>query len=149
MAEYTEDLIPPIEKDWLVKEAVRRCASPKPSTGEVLDDFFYLKSLMDKSSVFMRTAYAVPIPARVVSVSYEESSTRYLITYLPVRGYGSADAKEEHVRSDRTDGWNGKAISDMCSDLAGRNVIIYKTVQRTKDADNPSVRIAPYIRVIR
>ena len=102
MAEYTEDIIPTIEREWLVKEAVRRCSAPKPSTSEVLDEFFYLKSLMDKNSVFMRTAYAVPIPARVVSVSYEESSTRYLITYLPVRGYGNADVKEEHVRSDRT-----------------------------------------------
>ena len=82
MAEYTEDLIPTIEREWLVKEAVRRCSSPKPPTSEVLDEFFYLKSHMDKGSVFMRTAYAVPIPARVVSVSYEETSTRYLITYL-------------------------------------------------------------------
>lgn len=148
MAEYTEDLIPTIERDWLVKEAVRRCSTPKPSTSEVLDEFFYLKSLMDRNSVFMRTAYAVPIPARVVSVRYEETSTRYLITYLPVKGYGNADVKEEHVRSDRTDGRNGKAISYMCSDLAGRSVIIYKTMQKTNDSDNPAVRIAPYIRIV-
>lgn len=148
MAESTEDLIPAIEREWLIKEAVRRCPSPKPSTGEVLDEFFYLKALMDRKSVFMRTAYAVPIPARVISVSFEESSSRYLITYLPVRGYGSTDSKEEHVRSDRTDGRNGKAISEMCSDLAGRNVIIYKTTQKTNDPESPTVRIAPYIRVV-
>lgn len=103
-----------------------------------------LQSLTNENSVAMRMLDGIPIYAEVVSCEKEENTTRYLLTFRATNG-----DEDEHIRSDRTDGRNGKAVDEMWSKIQpGYRVCLYKTQEATKNPNKPTVRVCPYITVL-
>lgn len=106
-----------------------------------------LRYQLRDTSLPMRMLSCVPLYATIISVEFEESSTRYVITFKT----DSEDAETETVRSDRTDGRDGDFVKKLWSNphLIGAPVIIYKT-NEDMSTKNPrdrgrTVRVAPYV----
>ena len=105
-----------------------------------------IRDFIDPRSVACQVAESVPIFATIKSVTYEESSTRYVVNYVADRN-SFGDNAEEHIRSSRTDGKGGASVRRMWENLkSGDHVIIYKTMEETGDRKKPSVRVAPYVK---
>lgn len=105
-----------------------------------------IRDFVDPRSVASQVAEAIPIFATIKSVTYEESSTRFVINYVADRNSFGENA-EEHIRSNRTDGKGGASVRRMWENLkSGDHVIIYKTMEETGDRKKPSVRVAPYVK---
>lgn len=103
------------------------------------------KRFMNPKSTAMRLLDAVPIQCTITDVSYEESSTRYVITFKPDVPFEGADSDTETIRSDRTDGFGGDRVKAMWHDAAGKRATIYKTTEETGNPRKPVCRIAPYV----
>lgn len=69
---------------------------------------------------------AIRIRAHIKDVSYEESSHRYVITFVAKTGDNSGD--EETIRSMRTDDYrvSEEFVRTLWEDKVGRDVILYK-----------------------
>lgn len=107
-----------------------------------------IQNLLSERSLPMRMLEGIPIRATVVDIKKEENTNRYLLTFK------ATNAKEgdenEHIRSDRTDGWNGKGVEEMWSRIKpGQRVILYKLNETTNNPNKPKVRVAPYIAPLR
>lgn len=98
-------------------------------------------------SIASRVCESVPIPAKVTSVDFEDSSNRYLVTYVPVNA-AKGHEEPEYVRTDRVDGRKGACIREMVDGIVGKHCVIYKYTEPTGNARKPSVRIAPLILVV-
>ena len=137
------------EKKDLILDAVRTLNFGDYKTQAELDAAVCtrvrtLQGLLNENSLPMRMLDGIPIRAEVISCEKEESTSRYLLTFK------ASNAKEgkdpEHIRSDRTDGWNGKAVEKMWCEVApGQRVLLYKVSEETNNPDKPKVRVAPYI----
>lgn len=108
-----------------------------------------LRSQLRDSSLPMRMLGCVPIYATILNIEFEESSTRYVITFKADR----EGAEPETIRSDRTDGRDGDFVKKLWGNkfasLVGAPVIIYKTNEEMS-SKNPrdkgrTVRVAPYV----
>ena len=84
-------------------------------------------------SILMQVLDSVRIRARIISVEYEESSTRYLIKFkaIPRDNNEDFEPQEETIRTQRTDGYGGRIIEQDIARLqkiAGTDaqVIIFK-----------------------
>lgn len=107
-----------------------------------------IQGLMNENSLPMRMLDGTPIRAEVISCEKEENTSRYLLTFKANNAEDGADP--EIIRSDRTDGWNGKAVEKMWADIEpGQRVLLYKVVEDTNNPKKPKVRVAPYIIVTR
>lgn len=106
-----------------------------------------LQGFLSPNSLQMRMLDGIPIRAEVISCEKEESTSRYLLTF---KASNAKEGKEiEHIRSDRTDGWNGKAVEKMWGEVApGQRVLLYKVAEETNNPDKPKVRVAPYIAIL-
>lgn len=106
-----------------------------------------LRAQLRDSSLPMRMLGCVPLYATILGIEFEESSTRYVITFKADR----EGAEPETIRSDRTDGRDGDFVKKLWSNpnLVGAPVIIYKTNEEMS-SKNPrdkgrTVRVAPYV----
>lgn len=104
--------------------------------------------LLNRDSIALRALSAIKIRAKIISVGYEKSSTRYVIKFKADKQ--SSDNDEiETIRSDRTDGINGELVKKMWEGLEGKHVIIYKTLEKTNNPRKPTARVAPFVEVIK
>ena len=104
------------------------------------------QTFYNPSSTAMRMLDAIKIRATITDIEYEESSTRFVITFV---SENSDDGHEETIRSDRTDRFDGDRVRHMWSkDLIGKKVVIYKTMEETGNPKKPTCRVAPYVSVI-
>lgn len=99
-----------------------------------------LQSLTREGSLPMRALSCVRIRCRVTSVELEESSTRFVVTYVAAN---SEDGTPERVRTDRTDGPAGAAVRRMWQDLSGHEAVILKHTERATKAAPQGFRISP------
>ena len=138
-------------EDMLIVEAAKIVGDKPYSTrGEwelaVARGVARLRYLMNPNSVPSRIVDSVVLHVRILDVMYEESSTRFVVTFRELRA--SPDSKLERIRSDRTDGPNGKAVRDMWEGTAGHVARLYKYLDSTGDPDKPSVRVAPLVEIL-
>lgn len=95
----------------------------------------------------MRMLDAVRIRATIVSVEYEESSKRWVVSYRAA--HQREGRKEiETIRTDIKDDPRGVTMSYINRLAPGVEVIVYKQMVPTGDPMKPFVRVAPYIRVL-
>lgn len=106
-----------------------------------------LRYQLRDTSLPMRMLNCVPLYATIISVEFEETSTRYVITFKT----DQEGSEAETIRSDRTDGRDGDFVKKLWSNphLIGAPVIIYKT-NEDMSTKNPrdkgrTVRVAPYV----
>lgn len=83
---------------------------------------------LQEGSILMNVLDSIRIRATVISVEYEESSTRYVITYHAANG---EEGSTESIRTPRTDGYYGKMLApdiERLKGCAGSNnqVVIFK-----------------------
>ena len=100
-----------------------------------------IREQLDERSLMMRTLQSIPIVGKVLSVSFESSSQRYVLEFIAVNSN-----KTEHIRSDRVDGERGKFIHEMFSNLQGKRVVIYKCNEPISGGNGKTVRVAPFVR---
>lgn len=137
------------EKKELILDAVKTLDFGKISSyneleAEVCTRIRTLQSLMSERSLPMRMLEGIPIYAEVISCEKEENTSRYLLTFKASNA--EEGAEPEIIRSDRTDGRNGKAVDKMwCEIEAGQRVLLYKITEETNNPKKPKVRVAPYI----
>lgn len=106
-----------------------------------------LQGLLREDSIPMRMLEGIPIRAEVISCEKEENTSRYLLTFKA--NNAEEGAEPEIIRSDRTDGWNGRAVEKMWSGIEpGQRVLLYKVTEETNNPKKPKVRVAPYIVII-
>lgn len=138
--------------DPIMGLAYLACAMRQPKTTADLDadvarEYLRARFILSDRSMAARVAAAVPLRAVVREVGYEESSRRFVMTFVAEHG----DGEEETVRSDRTDGAAGGRVRRMWTqDLAGRRVIIYKCNEAAgrDPARGSGYRVAPLIQII-
>lgn len=102
-----------------------------------------LQNYSRDSSLPSRMLKATPIIAKVCDVAFEESSRRYLITFI-----AKNSDEEEHIRTDRLDGGCGEQISAMVNDCVGKHCVIYKLLEKQGAKGGRDVRVAPYIKAL-
>ena len=138
------------ENEEIIIEAVklvdgRDFATPGDHEVDVAREAINLKRMLSRGSVAMRALSAVPLVARITDIKFEESSKRYLISFVELR---SETGEVEHIRSDCLDGRLGDAVKHLWEDKVGKNVRIYKYLEATNDPSRPSVRTAPYVELL-
>ena len=101
---------------------------------------FVSNRCMSPNSNAMKMLDSVRIYADVISVEYEESSTRMLATFKQVDG-----DQEETIRSERTDKYGGEEIRRLWESAVGKRAYIYKYLE---EKDGRKYRFAPYIDVL-
>lgn len=95
---------------------------------------------MSPRSNAMKMLDSVRIYADVISVEYEESSTRMLATFKQV------DSEQtETIRSERTDGYGGDETRQLWESAVGKRAYIYKYLE---EKDGRKYRFAPYIDIL-
>lgn len=106
-----------------------------------------LRYQLRDTSLPMRMLNCVPLYATIIKIEFEESSTRYVITFKT----DNEGAEPETIRSDRTDGRDGEFVKKLWGNpnLIGAPVIIYK-MNEDMSSKNPrdrgrTVRVAPYV----
>lgn len=116
---------------------------PAEASQRVCERALLIRRQSDERSLAMRALKATPIPARVVSVELEEKTSRYLVTFVALKGDGEA----EHIRSDRTDGPLGPVVKRLWgSPLNGHRAIIYKLNEPGRDPSaSNGYRVAPWV----
>ena len=121
----------------------------EPAEAEALLAYYVsqLRRLGNERSVPCRIANCVAVMATVTDVAYEESSTRYVITFLSDSPNREGERRPETVRSDRTDGLRGQFVVSMWQDAAGQRAVIYKTTEATGRPAKPSIGVAPYVQL--
>lgn len=134
------------EEREMAKLAALCCAA----SGEPVDDMSVatmavkLESAIDDESTAVQLLRSAVIRARIERVDYEESSRRYLISFVALN---DPEGKVETVRSNRTDGARGKAAKAIWGrDLAGHEVLLYKTNEAVgRDPKNAQgYRVSPW-----
>lgn len=82
------------------------------------------ENLLADDSIAMRMMDSVRIVATVKDIKFEESSQRYVVTFVADKG----DGKVETIRTDRTDDWRtGALVKRMWNpQLVGQKVVIFK-----------------------
>lgn len=107
----------------------------------VAQEALKLKRLYDAGNLPNLVLESKRITGVVRSITFEESSQRYVIEF-------EAEEREhrEKIRSERLDGWHGKAAKAVWGrDLVGHKVIIFKKNEPGKDAGaSNGYRVAPY-----
>ena len=91
----------------------------------------FLQRLLSQDSLPMKTLSSVKIPAKVLSVDYEASSTRFVVKFVAL---GQDSDNIETIRTPRTDTEQGRAIKNKIlalknsvDDSSKKNlVVIYK-----------------------
>lgn len=103
-----------------------------------------IASLLEEDSLPMQVLSAVKLRAIVKDVRFEESSNRYIITFLANNG-----KNDEQIRSPRMDSYYGKILKDtLTPELVGKTVIIYKINEERTDKPGQTVRVCPMIDVL-
>lgn len=95
---------------------------------------------MSPHSNAMKMLDSVRIYADVISVEYEESSTRMLTTFRQVDG-----DQMKTIRSGRTDGYGGDEVRRLWELAVGKRAYIYKYPE---EKDGRKYRFAPYIDIL-
>lgn len=90
----------------------------------VLKRLSLAEDLLADDSIAMRMMDSIRIVATIKDVRFEESSQRYVVSFVADRG----DGKVETIRTDRTDDWRtGALVKRMWgSNLVGQKVVIFK-----------------------
>lgn len=90
-----------------------------------------LRRALSPDGLTARVLSAVPIRCRIDAVEFEERSQRYVVRFTAKARPGDGEApKQEHVRSQRVDGWDGKRWADLCESLQpGQEAIVYKVTE--------------------
>lgn len=119
--------------------------SPEGLVGEVLR----IESMTKDNSLAMMVQNAVRIRAKVVSVKFEQSSQRYLISYI---ASNNGTGEIETIRSERIDGPHGKIAERIWSGIhEDDEVVIFKKNEVANDngrnASN-GYRVAPWVVVV-
>lgn len=116
---------------------------PHEVSQKVCERALLMRRQADQRSLAMRTLAATPIPCRVTSVTLEESTSRYVIEFVALKG----DGELEQIRSDRTDGSLGPVVTRMWGpQLVGHRAVIYKLNEQGKDAKaSNGYRVAPWV----
>lgn len=91
---------------------------------------------------------SVRIRSKVVYVAFEESSRRYLISYV---ASNSPTGEIEKIRSERVDGIHGALVSEIWKEVTpGDEVVIFKHNEEASDERmSHGYRVAPWVTVIR
>ena len=136
------------EERELAKFAALLCAA----SGEPIDDMTVatmaskLTRILDDESTSVQLLRSVVIRATVKKVDYEESSHRYVVSFVAAN---DPEGKVETVRSNRLDGRGGKAARAIWGrDLDGHDVMLYKTNEAVgRDPKNAQgYRVSPWCR---
>ena len=100
-------------------------------------------------SPLVRMWDAVRLYVEIKDVKYEESSHRYIVSFIVV---GSETGEVESIRTDRVDGRYGKMVEEMLGNdkaaLTGKKAVIYKVNEEMRGAPGRTVRITPFIDVL-
>lgn len=111
---------------------------------DVTGEYLRIHRLMSEKALPSRVASSVVIRCTIQAIELEESSRRYLITFL-------ADGldKPEVIRSDRTDGRRGAAVMSLWRDVRpGTRALIYKHNENQTSERANGYRVAPYVIVL-
>lgn len=136
------------EEREIAKLAALCCAA----AGSPIDDMsvaamaLKVDAAIDDESTAVQLLRSAVIKARIERIEYEESSRRYLISFVALN---DPEARVETVRSNRTDGARGKAAKAVWGrDLEGHDVLLYKTNEGVgKDPKNAQgYRVSPWCR---
>lgn len=110
----------------------------------------YAPLLAERSPV-SKMMGSVQIPARVDSVEYEPSTTRYVVRFTAL----AKGSEPEQVRTERTDGSCGEIVRRMlriqesgASAIVGELVVVYKYSEQLEVKNSHGgdrLRVAPYI----
>ena len=107
-----------------------------------------IQSLLSERSLPMRMLDSIPIRATVTGIELEANTNRYLVHFRARNA--EEGAEDEIIRSDRTDGWNGRAVTRMWEKIqVGDYIQLYKLTEDTNNPKKPKVRVAPYVMVLR
>lgn len=113
-------------------------------------NYLQAKAMLRPNSMFMLTASATPIIAKVLGIRFEESSKRYILTFL-----ADGSDEPEEARSLRSDGKYANIVKGMFGEevqgrLINHRAIVYKANQ--KAAQNAKMgagyRVVPYLSLI-
>lgn len=101
---------------------------------------------LQEGSVIMNVLGSVKIKATIVSVEYEESSTRYVITYRPTKNPEAT----ETIRTPRTDNYAGELILPDIEKVKGcagtdRVVVIFKFNEMPSEKQVAAARAAGHV----
>lgn len=99
---------------------------------------------LQEGSIMMNVLDSVRIKATIISVEYEQSSTRYVIKYLPTKGDNPAP---ESLRTPRSDTYEGSIIAadiERLKTYAGtqKKVVIFKRNEIPSDEQAAAARAA-------
>lgn len=110
----------------------------------------YAPLLSDRSPV-SKMMEAVQIPAKITSVEYEPTSTRYVVGFTAF----AKGAQPERVRTERTDGQYGEMVRRFLrvqeggeSALVGESAVVYKYSEQLEVKNShggDKVRVTPFI----
>jgi hypothetical protein len=91
---------------------------------DILKRVDFIKRMMGDNSVAMLMLDSVHIYCTIKSIEYEETSTRYVVSFV---ADNDENGKVETIRTDRTDGNAGHLVRALWTqDLVGKHVCLYK-----------------------
>lgn len=118
--------------------------------GEVIDAASLTKEVLDISRMTAENSLAVLVQKSVrligtiKDIKFEESSQRYLITFL-----ASNAEEDEIVRSERVDSARGSVVRELWgrNNLIGHRVVLYKHNERVGEDKKreKGYRVAPWV----
>lgn len=116
------------------------------SNTNVLKNLLYLRKFYSDKGLISRTLEAIPLKVTIKDKQLEESSQRYIISFV---ADNSTDGEIETIRTDRIDSWSGDEVKALWEPVKpGVIAIIYKTYEETGNAKAPRVRIAPFVNIL-
>lgn len=112
----------------------------------IAESLHFITRMLDERSIPSRMLNAVKLIGVVEDVTLEESSQRYIITFVAAKGN---DGKAEQVRTDRLNGPTGDIVRGFIGQgLVGKRCLICKELVQADDKPQMKVRITPYVKVI-
>lgn len=113
---------------------------------KLLSEYLRVSSLANPKGLIARVKASIPIWCVIKSVSYEDSSQRYVVTFR-----ADKSDRDETVRSDRVDARGGQFVRDLFGQdgLTGKRAVIYKLNERAGEDQMHShgYRVCPYMRL--
>lgn len=98
------------------------------------------RKMLHEKGLVMRVLDSTPIKATIKSIELEESSQRYVVTFLA----DNAQDGDETIRTDRIDGYNGEFVkATWHAGLIGKKVTIYKRLEKNENQKQQTGKRVP------
>ena len=116
---------------------------PAEVAQKVTERALLIRQQIDGRSLVMRVLSSTVITGTVRTVTFEGSSSRFVVEFVADNGEGEV----ETIRSERTDGRNGDVARKLWgSGLVGHRVAIYKNNEPGRDGKaSNGYRVAPWV----